>query len=277
MHRIVVSTLVLGLLTILPFGAGNVWAGDCGGAGPACVCGDTVTQDHTLPPLTCNGDGLIVDVGIILDLGGNDLTGTDQKGTGVKLRDGAHVLNGRILNFDIGIGQDGAIDSCFIGTDTTGLVVTINHTGIELEANGCTIVKTGVVANVSDGVSLKGDDNALTQNTCSRNGGDGISIEGDHNTLTSNRCELNRGHGIAVTGDVNTLERNLGGRNDGSGILVDGSENVFKRNQGRTNDGDGVRGTGTDLATDGRNYGIGNGGVNCEIDGHDSTGGGKYC
>jgi hypothetical protein len=279
MQRIVASSLALGFLAILSFGAQRAWADPCGGPTP-CDCGDTVTEDHTLPgDLTCPGDGLIVAAGKVLDLGGHDLTGPgpDTGRFGVKLNSGSQVKDGRIQNFGLGITSAGHLTSCAIGNGVTTLVVTINGIGIGLRADGCEIVKTTVVSNEGDGVTIAGNGNTLTQNTCSRNGGDGMSIAGDDNVLLSNRCELNGGDGITVVGNENTLEKNLGGRNDGSGVIADGTGNKFRRNQGRTNDGDGVRGTGADLETDGRNYGNANGGTNCEIDGHPTTGGGKYC
>jgi hypothetical protein len=287
MKRIVASGLALGCLMLLS-GPANTWAGDCGGAGPACVCGDTVNVDHTLPgDLTCvlpQVNGLIIKAGIVLNLGGHDLTGPgpDTGGVGVQLNTDSKVKNGRIQNFGTGIGSVNDITGCGIANDPTvpaltPLVVTINGVGIDLHADDCTIFKATIVANEGNGVTVAGNGNKLIQNTCSRNGGDGLSVVGDNNMLISNRCELNDGHGIVVDGNVNTLEKNLGGRNEGSGVTADGDGNKFFRNQGRTNLVDGVRGTGSNLETDGKNYGNANGGVNCEIDDHDSTGGGKYC
>jgi parallel beta-helix repeat protein len=282
MQRIVVSCLVVAFFAILSSGAARAWAANCGGVDP-CNCGDTVVVDHMLPgDLTCDPlvdvDGLVVAAGVLLDLGGNDLTGPgpDAGGFGIQLNDGSRVRNGRIQNFGVGISSAGHI-TCAAGNSVTNLIVTINGIGIELDAEKCVIFKTAVVANQSGGVALTGDGNTLTQNTCSRNGGDGISIVGGKNSLLTNRCELNEGSGIVVDGNQNILERNLAGRNDGSGIVADGTGNVFRRNQGRSNGVDGVIGTGSNLVSDRRNFGSGNGGTNCEIDGFTSTSGGRYC
>jgi Right handed beta helix region len=186
------------------------------------------------------------------------------------------VKNGRVQNFDLGIKSAGAISVCQVGTDDTSLTVTINRVGIDLDADNCTIIKTAVTANLSDGAVVRGDANQFVRNTCSRNGGTGLAVQGSDNFLNQNRCKLNGGDGILVTGDTNTLVRNLGGRNGGTGVLADGSGNTFQHNQGRTNDGDGIRGIGTMLESDGRNYGVGNGGVNCGIDGFPTLAGG-YC
>lgn len=284
MKRTVALSLVLGLLTLLTLGTVDAWA-DCGGN--PCNCGDTVTSDHTLPgDLTCVGNGLTVAAGIILDLGGNDLTGTNKAGFGVQLNDSAQVKNGRVQNFNVGIKSVGAsIASCIVGDDAlvspTSLVVTINRTGIELSASNCKILKTTLVANSGNGVTLAGNGNALTQLTCSRNGADGLAVVGNNNAIENNRCELNTSDGIFVNGSGNILNRNLAGRNGGSGVLAVGGGNSFTRNQGRTNGGDGVRGVrpilADPLSTDGRNYGTANDDTNCLIDGFTPTGGGRYC
>src|SRR5262245_66509987 len=90
-------------------------------------------------------------------------------------------------------------------------------------------------------------------------------------------CERNGQNGIHVDGQNNALIRNLAWSNVFTGVLVFGNGNSLESNQGRTNGRDGVLGFGGNLSTDGRNYGTGNGGVNCHIDGHPTTGGGKYC
>ena len=57
-------------------------------------------------------------------------------------------------------------------------------------------------------------------------------------------------------------------------MVVTGSGNALNRNQGRTNSRNEVFASGGANSSDGFNYGTGNGGIQCEIDGVSS---GKRC
>jgi len=57
-------------------------------------------------------------------------------------------------------------------------------------------------------------------------------------------------------------------------VVVTGSGNALNRNQGRTNSRNEVFASGGANSSDGFNYGTGNGGIQCEIDGVSS---GKRC
>ena len=249
-----------------------------------CQCGDVVVENYTLPAnLTCAGDGLTVVsssvLPVALDLGGKTLSGTDKLGFGLRLvgMSGA-VSHGRIQNFDIGIGSPAPVTivDWQIGDPSRGLTVTNNRRGLDVSADGTTLVNIVATSNVEDGVLLEGTVNGVAGLTCSKNGGTGLSVFGDSNVIEGNRCERNGQNGIHVNGRDNALIRNLAGSNGFTGVLVFGNGNSLESNQGRTNGSDGVLGFGGNLSTDGRNYGNGNGALNCHIDGHPTTGG-KYC
>ena len=273
-------------------------AADCGGA-IRCACGDRAVDNTTLLPTDpvialgpCPNDGLIVEPILVssltLDLGGNTITGTNKGGIGLLVVLGPiTVINGGVRNFDVGI-KGFFVDALFLGSDTTSLSITQNRTGIDLVVQDLDVIRTAVVANLGDGMRIQEAPtglNRFVRNTCSRNGGRGIFLDknipgagGAATEMVNNRCELNGSHGIEVRGHNYTLTRNLGGRNGGTGILVVGDGNTLHHNQGRTNSGDGVRAIGTGLQTDERNYGEGNGGTNCLIDGSTPTGsGGRWC
>lgn len=285
MKNIVWLRLILSLLTIFGIGAVPAWAADCGGAA-VCACGDTVVANYNFPAnLTCGDNnppgesvnGLTVAGGITVNLKGFKLTGTGQQGVGLLLQGcGGSIQNGRIQGFDVGIASDGWVCDWWIGVENP-LSVTNHNTGLNLFADDSTITDTAADSNAHTGVVLRGDRNTVAAITCSKNGGHGLLVVGDDNSLTHNRCERNGGDGVHGYGDFNTLIRNLSQSNGGHGIIFTGVGNSFQRNQGKTNAGDGVIGIGTDLESDGHNYGNANGGENCHIDGFPTTGGGKYC
>jgi len=88
--------------------------GACGGGVP-CACGDRVVSDRTLrgaDPVTrtaCPADGLVVAVGVSLDLGGATLRGQGA-GVGVRIEAGAtgvRVQRGKITGFATGVHGEG--------------------------------------------------------------------------------------------------------------------------------------------------------------------------
>lgn len=285
MKRIVPLSLLLGLVALLASGVAPVWAAPCGGppTSVTCQCGDTVVDDYEFPAnLTCGGigvpaNGLTVVGGVDVNLKGFKLTGTSKRGIGLLLQgSGGSLQNGRIQGFNVGIKSDGPISSWQIGF-VLPLQVINNQSGLNLVADLTTLADTTADSNLNDGVRLKGSQNTIEGITCSKNGGRGLFVEGVDNLLNSNRCERNGRDGLSVLGSDNALIRNLASGNGDKGVAANGARNSFQRNQGRNNHGDGVRGIGLDLSTDGHNFGSGNSGANCLIDGHPSTGGGRYC
>lgn len=286
MKRIVPLSLVLVLAAVLASSGAPVWAANCGGPPTSviCQCGDTVVDDYEFPAnLTCGDDlgesvnGLIVASGVDVNLKGFKLTGTNKLGVGLLLQGSVgSVHNGRIQNFNVGIKSDGPISDWAIGIPNA-LSVHNNRTGLDLVADSTDIMDTAVSSNLNTGVSLVGNANTIVQITCSKNGGRGLYVKGDNNVLNTNRCDVNGSDGIFVDGDDNVLVRNFAKSNGGTGVHVVGEDNTLNRNQGRANDIDGIRGIGPGFSSDGRNYGTGNGGVNCVIDGVPTTGGGRYC
>lgn len=273
-------SIAMGLAIFLSL-AGAAWAvvPTCGG-GTACSCGDTVTADRVLdatdpvvstdPFDFCPGDGLKVNGGVTLDLGGNTIRGDHDGGdTGVTINgDGATVTNGTIRGFGVGLSTAKNLGSISkikaLRNKTDGIKVTGNNNQLlqnRAEENG--------IGGTGDGISVAGDDNTLESNKANRNTGvginllggatgnplekntaeenssDGIKVAGGtclspgNNTLTGNKASNNRDNGINVTGSGHTLNKNTANENFKSGINVTGDCNTLERNKADKNSGDG--------------------------------------
>jgi len=183
----------------------------CGG-GP-CSCGDTVDSDTTLhgtidpvcstdPGNTCQGVGLIVNPGIILDLGGCTLRGTGEFFDGVQASAGAQVLNGRVIGFGAG--------------------------GVVLTGNGGRVSTLRVSGN-GFGITVLGDDNVVSRVQALDNAVRGVEVEGDGNTVETTNAWRNKSLGVAVFGNNNTV-RNINARDNGSGGLVSEGDNTVIAN-----------------------------------------------
>src|SRR5262245_17771945 len=205
--------LILALLVTAPPGPGVTPAlADCGG-GP-CACGDTVDTDTTLnaatdpvcstgPADTCPGVGLIVNPGIILDLGGCTLRGTGEFFDGVQASAGAQVLSGRITGFGAG---------GVVLTGTGGSVATLRVSG-----NGF-------------GITVLGDDNVVSRVQALDNVLRGVEVEGNGNTVEKTNVWRNRGLGVVLVGNDNTV-RNISARDNAStGLVSDGNNAVIENN-----------------------------------------------
>src|SRR5262245_57018974 len=109
------------------------------------------------------------------------------------------VGHGRIQNFDIGIGSPApaTIVDWQIGDPSRGLTVTNNRRGLDVNADGTTLINIVPTSNVED-VILEGTINGVAGLTCSKNGGTGLSVFGDSNVIEGNRCERNGQNGIHV-------------------------------------------------------------------------------
>lgn len=293
--RLVKSCLFIGLAIFLALAATNAWAAaaDCGGV-TACSCGNNVVADRVLvsgvDPITaavCPADGLAITIdGVVLDLGGNTLTGA-ASGTGVLIKANAvKVINGSVLGFGKGVA---------VGTSTTGSEVSdikaknnksdgirlVGDTntladnkadsnggdGIHVNGDGNHLEKNKGKKNQSDGIRVTGHTNTLEKNKADKNGADGLHINGDGNALERNKGKKNKSDGISITGLSNDLVKNQGDKNGRDGIHVNGDENTLADNKSTKNDRNGIFADGTGNDDVGGNQGSENGGVDCEIDG----------
>ena len=247
MRQMHVSSLLLLLLVLLVASfsvvvvSGEVLAldGICGGATP-CECGDILIASRTLvsgvDPITttvCPGDGLSLEGGAFLDLGGNTIRGTST-GVGVLivLSGGFTITNGRIARFAIGIR----------GSDTSG-----NHfTGLQLSANS----SVGISLGESNGNVIAR--NVISRMTCGRHG---IAVSGGRNEIRLNRVEFNSFAGFAPAGihvgsdrgepNANSVSRNVVRLNKScgstpvAGLTIQGNGATVELNRSEDNDGDG--------------------------------------
>jgi hypothetical protein len=213
--------------------ASTVQADNCGGSIP-CRCGDNVVNDRTLSaadPIvgsTCSPNGLtITNDGVILNLGGNKITGSGI-GVGVLIdADNVTVENGGVDRFATGIGSNA----------TTGSVIN----------------KIRLDSNTGDGILVRGDDNDFLAILAKRSGENGVRVIGNGNWLKGHNDEYNGLDGIRVEGDGNTLELNLASENAkkdprdvGNGITVIGNGNRLEGNRMTKLNINGIEVTGND-------------------------------
>jgi parallel beta-helix repeat protein len=212
-------------------------AQSCGGSTP-CRCGDNVTASRTLTsadPVVggkCSGRGLtITAANVVLNLGGNKLTGS---GTDVGVLIAANnvtVENGGVDRFQTGVGSNATTGS------TVEKIRLDSNTGDGILVSGNDNDFLAILAkrNGNHGVRVVGNDNRLEGHNDEYNGIDGIRVEGDNNELIANLASENAkkgsGNGITVIGDGNTLERNRMTKLNIDGIVVTGNENTLVGNQ----------------------------------------------
>jgi parallel beta-helix repeat protein len=257
-------------------------AADCGVT--PCSCGDTVTADRTLEcgidPITapppCGGDGLIVNPGVSLNLGGCTIRGADG-GVGVQLGQGALVEAGKIVGFATGVSaaSDAIVrvvrisETSTAGIDAAGDGIRIDRNvlqrnegiGISAVGNTITVVQNRIegLNDVTTGCGLivEGSDNVVDRNIVLRGGACGIHISGADGNVVRNQAKYTQaGPGFVfdgATGQEVTLNTSLGAEDDSSfhgfHVLSTSTGNTFARNISSSNDGFGIKdesvGTGT--------------------------------
>ena len=249
-----------------------VQAGNCGG-NTSCACGDNVVANRTLvsgnirdPVLkvVCTGNALVMNTpGVVLNLGGGKLRGSD-KGVGVLIAaDGVTILNGRIDMFVTGI-------STSPGGTTNGSVINAVKPyynagdGVFLAGDDNELINSPARHNGKNGTVVIGNDNMLRGHNNEYNGIDGIYVQGDRNYLFDNEASENRrgGNGMVVVGNGNRIEESWITKLNTNGIVVTGNGNVLHSNRvekqkqnGITVDGDNNVLT-DNTATDNRGFGI---------------------
>src|SRR5690242_17307474 len=120
-----VSTVLVCLIASAGVFAGSAGAADVG-------CGSEITANTTLVHnLTCSGDGLLVDNGVTLNLGGHTIQGSGT-GTGITVDGpgfGTVVTNGTIRGFSVGMFPDAATVS--------HMRISVNSSGGVFYFGGC--------------------------------------------------------------------------------------------------------------------------------------------
>lgn len=110
-------------------------------AGPAVVCGATLTEDAALTKdLYCPGRGVTLGPGVTLDLGGYKLQG-NTTGTAVTIPVGDRnaVVNGRIRDFATAVDYQAEPADYSVRTKLTLRKLTISAAGVKAEAADVTI------------------------------------------------------------------------------------------------------------------------------------------
>jgi TolB protein len=196
-------------------------------------CGDTVTQDTTLDSdlRDCPRDGVVVEPGVTLDLGGHMIDGTGG-GTGIWARDGTvTVRNGSVREFNSGLYTDEArfllsrmrivsngagIEAFGGGADLRDSVVARNRVGT-WEASP--IMRSRFTGNSEVAIGMSEQVGTVTDNVVSGNGA-GILVGENDGTVARNRVTDNRGLGISwhFSGQ-GAIRDNVVARN-GNGIAV---------------------------------------------------------
>jgi hypothetical protein len=235
--RVLVLSLAL-LLTVATTVVSPAFA-TCNGGG-VCSCGSTVDVNTTLneavdpvcstgPADTCPGNGLTVNAGIVLNLGGCTLRGAPGSNTGVTLGAGAQVSGGKIIGFDnrgVLVQGAGAKVSNVQVSDAPGQ-------GIAVVGNGNTVEKSIVRrrhAGGADCVIVVGNDNHVSNVQGLECGRSGVAVSGDFNTIESSKFHRNGARAIRIQGNGNTITLNRADDNAEFGITVAGNDAVVTRN-----------------------------------------------
>ena len=219
--RLFASVVSLGLMGASMI-ATSALAASCGdGVGP-CSCDDTVVVNTTLDPndpvtsMVCLCNGLTVDSGVTLDLGGHSIRGSGVcSGIGVS-GDAVTVANGHIINFSTGLGSVG-IDGRFAGLD-----IERNDSGVFLMGPRNLLEQSVVHDNRGVGIRLGGNSHTVRKVGVARNGQEGIIAGGRGFHLVENSVIADNGsHGVALSGDgFSRVRQNVIRDNDADGIFV---------------------------------------------------------
>jgi len=240
----------------------------CGGK--PCSCGDTVDTDTKLNPAvdpicstdpahTCPRVGLVVNSGIVLNLGGCTLRGDVGSLDGVQAGSGAQIRNGRITTFGrfgvflVGTGgtvsnlrvSDGGSHGIAVAGSSNRVETSIVRrqgepgnlvAGVSVEGSNNVVSRVQALENADRGVNVhEGSGNTVEKTIASRNGVVGIALFGDDNTARSNNVQDNRMAGIVTSGNNVVIENNAALRN-GCGLRIQaGAGDTLTQNQARLN------------------------------------------
>jgi parallel beta-helix repeat protein len=210
-HARLAALAACSIITLIAFGwASPAGAANCGGSVP-CRCGDTVVRATTLAGDlgVCEGIGLKVSSGVVLDCAGHTLTGSDLSGAkyGIHLTQavGAEVRNCRVTKFRRAIRVEGGEGNRIVGNEAFG-----NKYGVELAgaARGTLIEGNAIHDNRDEGIHV---------------GTGAHRTEIRQNTLVKNKNEaiyLLRANGCQVVG--NSISRT-----DNAAIFIKHSRNTY--------------------------------------------------
>ena len=223
--------------------------------------------------LTATGTCITVShEGVSLDMKGHSITGN---GTGDGISDGGGkfesmaIANGKISNFNVGIGLDTSccvvirnVDSSH-NTDAGILVgtccgvldsVTANNNGtVGIMASECCYSLNKIQANnngMGGGIVATGCCTAITNSTVSGNGGDGVFGNDCCNFVINSSVRLNGGDGVdlttGTTGCCNFVVGSTVALNIGDGVHLTDDDNLVTSTNSIGNGGDGIFLSGTD-------------------------------
>jgi hypothetical protein len=209
----------------------------------------------------CADFGLAVNPGIILDLGGCTIRGTQTSTVGISAGPGATVRSGKVTGFGIfGVflhGNNGRISNLQV-TDgaITGIAVSGNNNrveksimrrhgqdGVGVDGSGNVISSLQVSDSAFSGIEVNGANNTVEKSIVSRSVVDGISLSGNGNKALLNTAEDSGFNGLTASGDNLVLARNRTERNRFCGIRLSDANSdrgVIDRNPVRFNDSVGL-------------------------------------
>ena len=87
-----------------------------------------------------------------------------------------------------------------------------------------------VISNNHGGISSSGSGNVISNNTCASNSHGGISSSGSGNVISNNTCTSNNHDGISSGGRYNIISNNNCTSNSHSGISSSGKRNIMSNN-----------------------------------------------
>lgn len=173
-------------------------------AGTPVACGNVISVDTTLSSdLHCLGDGLVVQAGVTLDLGGHTLGGSGS-GFGIFVEaEGVTIENGTVTGFGVGV-QLNSVPYFASGLTMKNMTVSRNSgDGVYLQVynRGIQIINCTITRNGGNGIAADyGDDGSLFQgNQVTRNGEHGLRIYFATGRLIDNQAERNGADGIQVS------------------------------------------------------------------------------
>ncbi len=219
--------------------------------------------------LTSTGTCIVVgSEGVSLDMKGHTITGN---GTGDGISDGGGhfesmaIANGKIRNFDVGIGLD---TSCCVvirnvdsssNTDTGILVgnccgtldsVTANNNGtVGIDALSCCYTLNNVQANNNGGGGGIVETDCCTtisNSTVTGNGGAGVVEDGCCSFLVSSKVQKNGGDGVDMNDCCNFVVESTVAMNSGYGVNLIDDDNLVTSTKASGNGSDGIFLRGTD-------------------------------
>jgi hypothetical protein len=156
-------------------------------------------------------------------------------------------------------GSSNLVQSCFVGTDRSGMTALANSTAMEVKGNSNTIQCDVISGNSGDGVLISGSSNQVlgsyvgttytgieilgsniiggsstaARNVIAGNSHDGVLLGGSNNLVVNDYIGLslpgkavaNGQSGILVQGNNNTLSADVISGNKGDGVLLKGNSN----------------------------------------------------